>query len=129
MNLFKNKKCEHQYSLYDISYVYLYFICKICQKEIKIDVGDIIKTLDDFALNEKKMLAIDKLYDIKKSKLMIPKKNFGHCIVVYDGVYVTLAIDYYKNKGIDLNDIDKYYKSGNSKIDFITENGKTVYLY
>jgi hypothetical protein len=84
------------------------FICKKCQKEITIDADDIENIINKCKEENKKNRALGIKYNIPISTLNI--LQYWGSGKVYNGIYVTLAIDYYKNKGIDLNQINDFQR-------------------
>jgi hypothetical protein len=103
-----SKKCEHEYVLYDTNTHrrnhQLYFICKKCEAEKIIKINQIIKNLKSFELDSKKKKVIGKLENIKESSLTLYNKT-------YKGSYISLIKDYYKNRGVNLDEIDNYYNN------------------
>jgi hypothetical protein len=121
-NIFKNYKCEHKYHLYDEyirdggdfeSRMCYDFICEKCKKEYTLYGKNIQKILNKFKEEDKKDKAINIDRNIGDAKItMINDNGLGYFteMIEYKGKYVTQVIDYYKNKGIDLNQINSFKK-------------------
>lgn len=105
--------CKHKYKMYNIKddhgYSVYQFICTKCKKEINISVSEIKNMISKFQSDYNNSLILGGR-PIKSSEMIV---NYNDTNVVYSSPAVTLMFEYYKNKGIDLTQINQYYKNKN----------------
>lgn len=79
---------------------YYHFVCTKCGKTVKISEFDIKETIEAFDEKYRKKLVLGKAEEIELKELTLNRaSNYN---IFYRGVGVTLAIDFYKSKGVDI---------------------------
>ena len=116
--MFKWLFCEHEYKFYNTKVEYplfsnygynvFQFVCTKCGDEVNISEIEIKDMLSELQSNYNKSLALGGK-SIKSSNIVVQRHN--DIDVVYSSPAVTLMLAYYKNKGIDLSQIDQQHKN------------------
>ncbi len=125
LDIFKKRKCEHDYKLYNIGTVplgygnlqYEYrFICPKCKKEFSIEYVEILDIIDDCKEEFSKLVAIGEIDTSKYKEISFGIQSWqgltrGH----YKGKYINWVLDKLKGKGIKVfycNFQDEYVIKG-----------------
>jgi len=118
----KHGVCEHEYALCRITFEWysndargcwqpeFYFICKKCNNEKIIEWPQIYDALERYKREEEKDTALKHNKNIPVSLLKMPNDwcKYKGGYKIYEGIYVTQAIDYFKDMGFDLSEINNY---------------------
>ena len=133
-NIFK-PLCNHEFKYYNRStyvkgWVVLtkyHFICKKCEKTITITEEEIDSKVEYYKEQYARQKALGRDDEIKSTSFSLDRiDNIGIC---YGGRHVTLALKYYKQRGIDLWEINEFHTPnviiGGTKIDSSKFSGRT----
>ena len=111
--MFKKLFCKHEYKYYNtkaidsllINYGYnvFQFVCPKCGRKAKVNQLDICDKISKYESIYNKAIVLGK-EPIESSKLSIPRyMNIGIC---YESPAVTMVLEKYLKRGIDLLEID-----------------------
>lgn len=116
--MFKWLFCKHEYKFYNTKVEYplfstyghnvFQFVCTKCGDEANISEIEIRDMLSELQSNYNKSLALGGK-SVKYSNIVVERHN--NINVLYSSPAVTLMLEYYKNKGIDLSQIDQQHKN------------------
>lgn len=116
--MFKWLFCKHEYKFYNTKVDYplfstyghnvFQFVCTKCGDEVNISEIEIRDTLSELQSNYNKSLALGGK-SVKSSNIVV--KRHSNIDVLYSSPAVTLMLEYYKNKGIDLSQINQQHKN------------------
>lgn len=115
--MFKWLFCKHEYKFYNTKVEYpmfsnyghnvFQFVCPKCGSEVNITETEIRDMLNDFTSDYNKSLALGGGL-IKSSNIIVARHS--DIDVLYSSPAVTILLEYYKEKGIDLSQIDQQNK-------------------
>lgn len=118
--MFKWLRCKHEYKFYNTKVEYPFgsiyehnvfqFVCPRCGSEVNISETEIKDMLSELKSDYNRSLALGGK-PVESSDIVIDRHN--NINVVYSSPAVTLMLNYYKDKGIDLSQIDQRNKRYN----------------
>lgn len=128
--MFKRLFCKHEYQFYNTKVEYplfssfghnvFQFVCPKCEDEVNISETEIKDMLSELQSNYNKSLALGG-QSVESSNIVVKRHN--NIDVLYGSPAVTLMLEYYKGKGIDLSQIDQQ----NKKRGYSHAEGKQTY--
>lgn len=115
--MFKWLRCKHEYKFYNTKVEYplfsafghnvFQFVCPKCGSEFSVSETEIRDMVSEFKSDYNRSLALGEK-PIESSNIVIDRHN--NINVLYSSPAVTLMLKYYKDKGIDLSQIDQQNK-------------------
>ena len=107
-------KCDHIYKCYNRKFInnyfqsqhMFYFVCLKCESKLKISENSIISKLNKYKAYYNKNIALRKIKEMESSDLSVPSVSSFSCDELFRGGYVTMLIEFYKSKGIDITEIE-----------------------
>ena len=118
--MFKWLFCKHEYQFYNTKVEYplfstwghnvFQFVCTKCGDEVDITETEIRDMISELQSDYNKSLALGG-QPVKSSNIVVDRHQDLN--VLYSSPAVTLMLEYYKEKGIDLSQIDQQNKKRN----------------
>lgn len=115
--MFKWLRCKHEYKFYNTKVEYPWgsiyghnvfqFVCPRCRNEVSVSETEIKDMLSELNSDYNRSLVLGGK-PVEPSNIVI--KRHHNIDVLYSSPAVTLMFKYYKDKGIDLNQIDQQNK-------------------
>ena len=112
--MFKWLTCKHEYKFYNTKVGYLpfsiyghnvfQFVCPKCGTEVSVSETEIRDAVSAFESDYNRSLALGGK-PVESSDIVI--KRHKDCDILYSSPAVTLLLEHYRSKGIDLSQIDQ----------------------
>lgn len=103
--------CKHQYKYFNITekfdgyfYYVFEFCCTKCGKVKRISEYEIQDVLNNAKSKYNKYIAMGSAKDLDDASLILPNSYYDSNLV-YKGKYVSIVLEEYRKKGIDLKEI------------------------
>ena len=122
MNKFKQLFCKHDYKLYSDTKVFptiisfsrvngFKYVCHKCGKEITIVSTDLINEIDELKETLRKKIVLgEDVSDMNNDSEFVIKAYDYSVPTLYSGRHIDVLKKRYKNCGIDLDEITKWYR-------------------